>query len=400
MSVRITWLPSTDADIASYDVERSPSLGGPWTLLQNILHNPANAAVYDSVNGVFFYVDAVGTGTSYYRLTAIDSVGQRSPVSPPFRPAGSAPAGVPALVNTLSIVVDDVATLLDLGFTTIEIYESTQFANETWEITAPAAGPALVSAAQGGLYRVGGASLKFIQNGGALRTVTFSSVITDWTATQLAEVINTAVPGAALVVGDKLVLSSGTTGRVSSLQVVSAPSALGLSYGLVYGTDDRPILVDGQSLYVFYDVAGSDNSRYQWRFSANGANPISKLSPLVAGKPVPTSGVALSFATAKFVGVDGRPSKMTILVASEGNSVSGVTVQEQQTLSFQADENGRLFIPLVQGARVRIAVEGTSLCRTITVPNTASFDLLQALSDAPDQFTVQTLPPLLTRRSL
>lgn len=400
MSVRITWLPSSDADVFSYDVERSPSLGGPWTLLQNIVHNLSNPAVYDTVNGVFFYVDAIGSGSSYYRLTAIDSVGQRSPVSPPFRPAGSAPTGAPALVNTLSIMVDDVATLLDLGFTTIEIYEATQYANVNWEITAPTPEPAKITSSKSGFYRVGGSVLTFIQNGGAPHTVLFPDTIVDWTAQQIATVINDEVPGAAAVVDSKLVLSSGSTGRVSSLQVTSAPTALGMSAEIAYGKDERLVLVDGQNVYVYYDVAGASSSRYQWRFSANGSNPISKMSPLVSGKAVPTSGVALSFATARFIGLDGRPAKMTVLVAAEGNAIPGFTVQEQQTLAFSSDENGHFFIPLVQGARVRVAIEGTSLVRTLTVPNTASFDLMQALSDATDQFTVQTVPPLLTRRSL
>jgi hypothetical protein len=400
MSARITWQPSTDADIDRYELERAVSIGGPWALLQTITHNLSDAGVYDPIDSVFFYVDVLGTSSTYYRLTAIDALNQRSPVSPPFRAAGPS-AGSPALVNVVSIVVGDVATLLDLGFTSIEIYEATLYANESWEITAPAAGPARVVSAKSGFFRMGGATLTFVRNGGAPQSVSFPDTIIDWTAAQLAAVINDSEPGCASVVDGCLVLSSITTGRTSSLQVTSAPTLLGLPAEVVYGTDSRLLLVDGQSVYAYYDVAGASSSRYQWRFSANGSNPISKMSALVSGKTVPISGVALSFATARFIGLDGRPAKMTVLVAAENNiNISGFTVQEQQTQAFSSDENGYFFIPLVQGARVRIAIEGTSLVRTLTVPNTASFDLMQALSDAPDQFTVQTVPPLLTRRSL
>lgn len=304
MSARITWQPSTDADIASYDLEKAASIGGPWSLLANVPHNLAGAN-WDSANTVFFYLDATGSETTFYRLTAIDALAQRSPVSTPFRAAGTS-AGAPALVNSLSIVVGDVGILLDLGFTTIEVWASDD---------------------EGGVW-------------------------TELTLPTLAD------------------------------------------------PDTRIVLVDGATIYNYYDVAGTSARRYRWRFSANGAAPISSYSQHHNGKPMPVAGAQLSVATARFTTLDGRPARRKMIFAVESQTEVGDFSIGQDTLSVESDENGYLQIPLVQGAVVRVAIEGTSIVRTITVPSTPSFNVLQAVADAPDEFTVQTVPPLLTRRSI
>lgn len=92
MGIKITWAPSGEADISSYNVERSPNLTTPvWTLLTNIPHNLLGPN-YDTLNGVFFYLDATGTVTDYYRLVSIDTANQLSVPSTPFQPVTSAPA--------------------------------------------------------------------------------------------------------------------------------------------------------------------------------------------------------------------------------------------------------------------------------------------------------------------
>lgn len=401
MSARITWQPSTDADIASYDLERASSVGGPWSLLANILHN-LSGPNWDTENTVFFYVDALGTENTYYRLTAIDSAGQRSPVSAPFQAAGAAPIAIPSLVNTIHIVASDVATLLDLGFTTIEVWSSEDQGGTWRELTSATPTPAtLVSAEAQTLFQVGGQSLVFQVDNGPTYTVTFDSVIPFWTPGQVVGVINTVCPNAASFVGNKVVLTSPTAGRGSSLLVISGPAGLGFSRSIAHGVDGRILLVDGSTFYTYYDVAGHPTARYKWRFSNNGTNPLSRFSLPVDGKSTVLSGVPLSIATARFADVDGSPLRTAVLVASEGaQKIAGYTMGTQATKTFMADEDGMLQIPMVQGSRVRVAVEGTLIVRTFTVPSTPTFDLMQVLSDTPDAFTVQTVAPMLTRRNV
>lgn len=76
MANRVTWAPSTDTDIYSYLLQSSSAEAGPWSTLDTILHNISNPAVYSA--GRFFYDDAAGTATTWYRLYATDSLGQSS----------------------------------------------------------------------------------------------------------------------------------------------------------------------------------------------------------------------------------------------------------------------------------------------------------------------------------
>jgi hypothetical protein len=75
MSVTVTWLPNTEPDIASYEWQRAPDdAGGPgaWTDLVTIVHD-LSGPNYDVTSGRFFYVDATGTTSHWYRVRAVDT---------------------------------------------------------------------------------------------------------------------------------------------------------------------------------------------------------------------------------------------------------------------------------------------------------------------------------------
>lgn len=78
MSNKITWLPSVDIDIASYRIEKGAAETGPFVVLTTITHNTSDPAVYDSGLGKFYYVDSTGASGDWYRIYAIDQVGQES----------------------------------------------------------------------------------------------------------------------------------------------------------------------------------------------------------------------------------------------------------------------------------------------------------------------------------
>jgi len=90
MSNRVTWQPSTDGAIFSYVLQSSPNTV-VWSTLDTILDAPRTGANphYDVANSVFFYTDAAGSATTWYRLAAVDTLAQQSAWSPAFLPIGS-----------------------------------------------------------------------------------------------------------------------------------------------------------------------------------------------------------------------------------------------------------------------------------------------------------------------
>jgi hypothetical protein len=98
MGIKVNWAGSTEADIASYNLERADNLtGAPWTLLVNVVHTIPGPA-WDALTSTFFYLDATGDTTKYYRLIAIDTVAQYSVPSTPFQAVSTAPA-IPNVVK-------------------------------------------------------------------------------------------------------------------------------------------------------------------------------------------------------------------------------------------------------------------------------------------------------------
>jgi hypothetical protein len=77
MANRVYWAPSTDANIYSYLLETAAAEAGPWSTLTTILHSESTDAT-KYANGRFFYDHVAGTSTTWYRVTAIDSLAQSS----------------------------------------------------------------------------------------------------------------------------------------------------------------------------------------------------------------------------------------------------------------------------------------------------------------------------------
>jgi hypothetical protein len=309
------------------------------------------------------------------------------------------------MIVQLSITVANVGTLIPLGYSRIEVWCSTDQGSSYQEITSSVVQPAvLLSSAAQTTFRMGGKLLKLSIDGAPEVSILFAPTPDQWTPTQVVNRINEVVPGLASLDGMKVKLTSPTTGRVSSLEITyNDAGELGLPPGtLSFGTDARPTLVLGQLIYTFTDVAGRDDNRYKWRFSANGVNPVSDFSARVFGSAPPLSGVPISVATALFVGLDGKAQKRRIVVVSDRPPavIAGTAVGNELPVIVDSDDLGFLQVPLVQGSVVRVAIEGTAYVREITVPATASFDLLSAMASAPDPFTIQTTPPFLIRRNI
>jgi hypothetical protein len=91
MSIKISWDPSPEPDMASYDIQRADVLSGPWILIHNIPHLVPGPD-YDPVTHQFWWEDPTGDLNKYYRLVAIDLAGNHSVPSDPFQPIPTEPA--------------------------------------------------------------------------------------------------------------------------------------------------------------------------------------------------------------------------------------------------------------------------------------------------------------------
>lgn len=310
------------------------------------------------------------------------------------------------MVVQLSILVGNVADLISLGYTRIEVHQSKDQGNSFQEVTAPALASAILDSLPANTtFRVGGKLLKLKIDGGAEVAISFSSVIEFWTTAQVVNRINEVVPALASVgTGGAVRLTSSTVGRTSSVEITYNDSDdLGWIAGVVYGKSARISLVGGTFSYLFPDVAGTSTDQYKWRYSANGSSPISGFSSVVQDQSAPGISVGnLSVGTAKFYGADGKPKKTRVLVVTDSvpQSLAGVFVVRDQPIAYDSDDDGFLQLTLIRGAKVRVAIEGTSYIREFDVPNSAAFDLLTIMATATDPFTIQTTPPQLNRRSI
>ena len=299
----------------------------------------------------------------------------------------------------ISIPVSNVSELLSLGYTKIEVHWSPDDGRHYVEVTSSVAQPAaLTSRPATNTFAMDGKTLLLIINNGAQVNILFPAIGNKWLPSQVAAQINATVPGLATVSGNSVVLTSPTTGRISSILV-------GGSAGVIFpsdfssGTDARPLLTDVITIYQFVDLAGRPHDRYLWRFSADGASPVSEYSKEVLGER-PIVG-PVSICTATFIGLDGRPQKRSVIFVSDTLlHKCGFVVGSPNRLTVESDEQGFLQAPLVIGTTVRVAVEGTAFVREFRVPNVESFDLLEAMATAPDPFTIQVPLPFLNRRHI
>jgi hypothetical protein len=306
------------------------------------------------------------------------------------------------------ITVGDVEDKLEMGYSTIDVWASVDQGATYREVTAPSAICAkLYSTPIPPNLEVSGYSFEFSLDGYESQRVTFSGNVPIWTPPMVASKLNESFPGLASVetIGRSqyVVLSSAYTGRATSVECTYSENPEAFPRAKADGRAGRLQLQAGKYIYDFSDPAGKEDTRYKWRFSANGVGPMSDFTFRVFGKLERAPGIPVSVATARFVGLDGQAARRRVIFYDNEIqlSASGTVVGTAgEPAVVEADQSGFLQALLPRGLRVKVAIEGTSFLREIMVPNTPTFDLLQAMALAPDQFTVQTTAPLLTRRSL
>lgn len=303
-------------------------------------------------------------------------------------------------MQQLTIPVANVVDLLGQGYTTIEVWSAPDHGEIYSEVTSSSAAPAVLqSAAASTKFDMGGRTLKLVIDGGTEHIISFDPLLRYWSPQQVATRINQIVPSLASAVGWVVILTSPTTGRMSTIQITYSDSPnLGWSAGdQSVGTASRLTLDSNTVLYQFSDAQGTKDTLYKWRFSVGGLNPT-EFSPYTHGMGAPVVGVTISIGTATFTDAMGRPVKRQVIITNDLATPSGVGSVEPITV--ESDDNGFLQVPLAAGLNIVVGFEGTTLVRRITVPSTPTFDLISAAASVPDPFSVQTVPPLLIRQNL
>lgn len=215
------------------------------------------------------------------------------------------------------------------------------------------------------------------------------------------------------------VLKSLAYGAGASIEILESDAAvlLGLPIArpnsLAYGKEARINLIETQIRYGFTDLSGSSSYFYKVRFRNKTIEVISEFSQSFSGSSkvgIDPSNLILGYMN--LVQGNGKPMvNREVLIYTEFNGVvigtsdvGGGKVLAGDDQVYKTDENGRVELTLIRGQKMSVAVPGTSIYRTFTVPtdpSLESFNLLDPLIADEDVFKAR-VPQIITaeRRSL
>lgn len=298
----------------------------------------------------------------------------------------------------LRITVRDIAAVLG-SYDVIRVKKSTTGEGGPYSyITDTAPTAAQLVAPTDESYNVVGKTLQILRDSHAMVEVTFTG--TDpLTAATVVSQINTEVGvGIASIEGDSFKLTSTITGSSSKMEIAGGTAAADFGWT----TGDRNVgyeghidLQAGVSLYEFIDNDGASGDYYKVNYY-NTSNQLTS-----------TDSSAFLGATATLVGADKLSIATVDLVDGAGVAVPGqditfwsvyeiveadayvVGIQRKPIATITTDSAGHAEVSLVRGLRVKAVFEGTSIIREFVVPDVASFDLLDQLSDSPDPFDIK-----------
>ena len=94
------------------------------------------------------------------------------------------------------------------------------------------------------------------------------------------------------------------------------------------------------------------------------------------------------------------PNRRTLFANIFVPSVDGVTIGAGAFAEAKTDENGDGEILLFRGTECEVIIDQTNVVRQVTIPDQPQALLSALVSDAPDQFSVQTTTPTGIRRSV
>jgi hypothetical protein len=256
------------------------------------------------------------------------------------------------------------------------------------------------SPAQGAYVNVVGKKLQLLLNEAHALEVTFTGVdpirLSD-VATQISQL--GYVQGYVDTNG-KLAVRTLQAGGNVALRIVGGDAAplLGLSNlapdSLGFGTDPRPVLLQGQRTYTFVDYWSQPGYFYKTRFSNSlsgvksaFANAVSANASLV----VAPSKIAMGYV--KLLQNNGRPAatqEVTVYSSYTAALLDGATILGGPE-KFLTDASGYAEFPLLRGISVDVGVGGSSVVRRVTVPtdpNVLKFNVFDPAYGQDDSFAV------------
>lgn len=283
-------------------------------------------------------------------------------------------------LTQLAIVVDDIADVV-LSYDRLLLYRSVSGVSGTYtELTAAAATGATLTGVRKEAFNLNGKPF-IVDIDGTQESFTFGAVIT---AADAAVEITANTSATAVDSGGYVNITSPTTGTASTLEFVTASTgavALGFYQGdNDHGEEGRETLAGGTKLYTIDDYQGSTNYWYKTRYYSTTTFAYSDYSAAFQGREEGSLDPAyIIYGTGYLTDLDGTPVTNTKIMFYNkfvpkivNNKLMAGMRQEYLT-----DDKGYVYVPLIKGSTVTMAIENTRFQRDITVPSTGdTFDLM------------------------
>jgi hypothetical protein len=289
------------------------------------------------------------------------------------------------------------------NYTRIKVYRSTTGEGGAYtELTGASDSPPTILGSTDGPFDLDGLAL----------TISFNLGLVDWTinfdqdgigaATVLSEVedgVDTRYV-TPYTSGAKFGIKGADAYGYNNLALSgTACAVLGLSTTRTYGAYSRIVMYEPLQKYFFRDWDGNDSYWYKTSFYHHLTSAESSLSDPIPGAPptkFPTS--EMSLGSGHLTDLAGKPiQNKTIRFRLEGQAA--VTAEDatptrwwippNSEFTVLTDYLGGFSTYLPKGASVSVAVEGTSMVRTLEVPDT-DFDVFWAAGATTDRFQVVT----------
>lgn len=308
----------------------------------------------------------------------------------------------------LSIFVSDISGVIS-AYDVIKIRRSTTDDSGPYtEISGAAKTSAKLLSSSTSPFDVGGKTLTISVDQGAETSILFSGT-GNRTVAQVVDDIEAVISGIASNESGYLALESTLDGSRSKIEIVggSAAAAFGWEAGdSNTGLEQNITLVSDVNDYTFIDYDGDEDYWYQAAYLNTTTSQQSSWSSSFKGD----AGTVIT--------AENRSTATVDLVDATGAAVPGqrITFYSQHTplqvegyqaalvrqpVTITTDNVGHAEVSLIRGLILRVVFEGTSLIREITVPDQASFDLLELMASAPDPYNpVDPEIPYAIRRTL
>lgn len=254
----------------------------------------------------------------------------------------------------------------------------------------------------GPFVTISGKELELLINGEDTLTVVFTGV-DPLSYSEIASQIIAQCSGfvhAYVSSTPQVVLESTSIGTGASLQVVGGDAAPLLNLptvepeSLAYGKEARLFLSD-ELLYKFTDLRGSASYFYKVRFRNSNNDAVSEFSlPHNVASKLGVDPSNIIIGKLDLVMTNGKPlinRSIRLRTEFSGSIVDGKLVAGSD-VEKKTDENGHVEFTLIRGQKLTVAISGTNLVRTITVPTNPTiteFNLFDPSIDGEDVFKVQ-----------